>query len=1044
VQNAGECILTTDTQFSIKSINAAGEKLFGYAPPEIRSMTLAQLMSPESLDVAKQKFQEKITSGGVTTYEADFIRRDGQRLTLELSSRLLRGNGAPAGVHIVARDISPRKAAERALRQQDDFFRQVIDANPNFVCVVNAEGRCVLVNHAWATFHGLTVAQMTGRLLSELDPRTEEVARWLREDEEVLRSGQECLVEEQWVTSRSGQGLWLQYSKQRLRGQDGDSASVLFVGTNITARKRAEELLNESEVLYRSLVENLHVHIYRKDQEGRFTFANRRFCELMGRPLEGIVGRSDLDFFPPELARKYQADDRKVMEAQEVFETVEANVHPTDGSRSYVQVIKAPLRNARGQPAGTQGIFWDISDRVRAEDELKQARDVAEAANRAKSEFLANMSHEIRTPLNGIIGMTSLLLQTEMSPEQRDFAETVRLSGETLLGVINDILDFSKIEAGKMTIEAVDIDLMELVDVTIELLAQRAQSRGLELGSLVEWKIPRRLRGDPGRLRQILLNLIGNAIKFTEKGEVFVQVLLESQTVNVVRVRFEIQDTGIGIPVEAQQRLFQPFVQADGSTTRRFGGTGLGLAISRQLVELMNGEIGVRSQPGQGATFWFSVELEKQPGTEPNALPGECDLSGIRVLVVDDNETNRKILHHHLAAWSMIHESAAQGAAGLRLLRDRAAQGEPFHLIILDMQMPEMDGMMLAKAIKAEPTLGSPQMIMLTSLHHRFSVPTLRAVGIAGCLMKPVRSSDLYNNLVAVLDEAKLIDRRGHAPGPAETRANPPRLPAPSVRPLRVLVAEDNVVNQKVTVALLAKMGHNSDVAANGVEVLQALRRIPYDCILMDCDMPEMDGYEATRRIRALPSHAGPNGPDLAVIAMTANAMQGDRELCLASGMNDYVAKPVRFEDLQTALQRLGQTLSAASDAAVAPSPANLVNRQTLATLRDLQVPGGPDPLAEVIHLFLDDTPRMLTELRQCCTLRQPDALRRTAHSLKGSCGNMGAEHLAELCRQVEAKAQSGSLVGIDELIQAIEDTFPQVRALLLAELQLESTVAGT
>jgi len=654
------------------------------------------------------------------------------------------------------------------------------------------------------------------------------------------------------------------------------------------------------EARHRDIIDNASDFIFTLDDEGRLTSFNPAGERMTGLSRDQALGRPFHDLLAPEdSVHPLPLFDLKSVNDPAI--TCQTRFKTADGRIIWVEICARALRQP-GRPNGLLGVARDISDRKQIEEELRRARDAAEANTRAKSAFLANMSHEIRTPMNGVIGMSNLLIDTRLSDEQRDFAETIRNSAESLLTVLNDILDFSKIEAGKLQFETIDFDLHETVESTLELLAARASDKGLELASYLPAELPRWIRGDPGRLRQVLLNLIGNAIKFTEKGEVVVAVALERETDDEIRLHFEVTDTGPGLDVETQARLFQPFSQADGSTTRRFGGTGLGLAISKQIVHLMEGQIGVRSTPGHGATFWFTVRLDKQPyGTPHEPSPRVTALSGLRALIVDDNATNRKILQHYCVAWGLRGEPVTGGAAALAALRDAAAIGDPFQLVLTDYQMPEMDGLMLAREIQRDAKISGARVVLLTSWDRRFSREELAACSVIRMLVKPIRQQDLLGALLRCVRIGFGTNSSGTA---LPSRSNPPAAGEPGPRThtgpaLRILIAEDNVVNQRVASLQLKNLGHTVEIAANGLEVLKSLETSTYDVIFMDGQMPELDGYETTRRIRKNPTFSG-----IRIIAMTANAMQGDRERCLEAGMDDYISKPTRLDDLQAALAR--------------------------------------------------------------------------------------------------------------------------------------------
>ncbi len=649
---------------------------------------------------------------------------------------------------------------------------------------------------------------------------------------------------------------------------------------------------------------------------------------------------------------------------------------------------------------------------------LDKALDEAKESARVKTAFLTTVSHELRTPMNGVIGMTSLLMETSLTPEQQSYAETIRQCGEALLQLINDVLECSKIEAGRLELECLDFNLRTTVEQVLAQFAERAETKGLELTGLVHAAVPTGLKGDPGRLRQILTNLVANAVKFTDTGEVTLQVYLEEDLSDSAVIRFEVTDSGIGISPKTQAKLFRPFIQADSSTTRKYGGTGLGLSISKQLVELMGGSIGVRSSEGQGSTFWCTARLLKQAGS-PRAILPMGDLAGKRVLIVDDNESNRLILHHLVSGWGMVDDLAEDAESALHRISEATRRGTPYDLAILDVIMPGKDGLQLARELQHHPEGSGIRLVVMTSMLQRGHAEQARQAGAMGYLPKPVRHDELRDCLRTVLGLAE-------SPRPKEpqTLSVVPQLVtrhtvAENVQHRRVLVVEDNLVNQKLAVRMVEKLGYQPDVVDNGQKALTALKKGDYAAILMDCQMPIMDGFETTKNIREREAMAASDRlgssslPHMPIIAVTANAMQGDRERCLAAGMDDYLSKPIKLDELRAALARwiTSPPTTAVSEKQQPVYTTTAPTRGIFDPARMYQNIGSDNELfAQLICLFLNRHQTMLAEIRTALADADSSAVERTAHTFKGTAGNLCASEVGLTASRLEAVGRLNAL----------------------------------
>jgi PAS domain S-box-containing protein len=986
-------IITVDEQFHVTSWNPAAEELFGYTADEAIGRFVDDLVanSPEIREEAAA-MNEAGFRGRRAREIGRRTRKDGSFVEVEIVAGPVYVGEERVGHSVIYHDISD-------IQRQKRFYESVLDLSPTAIVTVGNDNLVTRWNSAAERLFGYASDEAVGRDLDELVGQIEHV----RDEAERF-------------TGEMARGEKVRAITRRTR-RDGSLIDVEMTGTPVfVAGERVGHVViyhDISEIqrqkrYYESLLETSPVAIMTVDAEATVTSWNPASERLLGYSREEAIGRN-ID----ELVANREEIRQEALDVTQQAATG-GQVHLVtrrtrkDGSLIDVDMVAAPIF-VGGEQVAYFTMYTDIG-------ELQQARREAEAATHAKSAFLATMSHEIRTPLNAVIGMTGLLLDTNLAPEQRSYGEVIRTSGDALLTVINEILDFSKIEAGRLDLERQPFRLRQCVESALELVATLAADKSLDLAYVIDPRTPAAIVGDFTRLRQILLNLLNNAVKFTERGEVVLRVDATPDEPSPdggpkrYEIHFSVRDTGIGIPEDRMDRLFEAFTQVDASTTRRYGGTGLGLAISKRLAEEMGGRMSVESRVGQGSTFHVTVRAQAAAGPlaaeELEAIP---EIAGKRVLIVDDNATNREILRRQAESWGMVPQEAATPNDALEYVRG----GEPFDVAILDMQMPEMDGLALAEEIRRHRDPEALPLVMLTSLGYRDPSPA--GGQFAAYMTKPIRPSQLYDVLIGIF-----------APQMAPRRVAPPTpraaTPVEDRAPLRILLAEDNAVNQRVALLLLEKLGYRADVAADGLEALQALERQSYDVVLMDVQMPEMDGLEATRRI--LERWRGSDRPT--IIAMTAGATEADREACLAAGMNDYVSKPIRQEELAAALARATPVGSGPTGGEGGPA---VIDHDDLDQLR--RTVGGQEALEEVMTTFLEDTERILGELRADAAAGRAAEVRRHAHSLKSTAASFGASDLSDLCRRLEELGQADRLDGAPALVEDIAEEFARVRIAL-------------
>jgi PAS domain S-box-containing protein len=975
VQMSPTAILTTDLQSNVTSWNPAAEELFGYAKEEAIGQNVDELVCKlPALREEGQRYDDEVAAGGMVRAITRRTRKDGSLVDVEIFAAPVYVEDEQVGFVCIYHDITE-------LQREKQYNESLLEVSPAAIVTIDLNDNVASWNPAAEQLFGYTREEALGRNLNDLvanDPTLHSEAVRVNRDVE------------------SGDQIHMTTRRTR---KDGSLVEVDILAAPISVGSELVGMyaiyhdvseLQRQKRYFEALVLNDPVAVVIVDSDVTVKLWNPAAEKLFGYRKEEALGRNldELIAFTDEVRAEALSYSGDVVGGKLVHSITKRN--RKDGSFVDVEVSAVSVTLA-GELLGYYAIYHDVT-------ELQRARREADAATEAKSAFLATMSHEIRTPMNAVIGMTGLLLDTELNSEQRDYAEVIRSSGDALLAIINDILDFSKIEAGKLELEHRPFELRECIEAALELIAMSASEKGVDLAYELDPRAPSGLVGDVTRLRQILINLLNNAIKFTDEGEVVLSVTVDDPD---GRLRFSVRDTGIGIAEDRVGDLFESFSQVDASTTRRYGGTGLGLAISKRLSELMGGTMWVESRAGEGSVFSFTIEAEPALAVarafERGAAPR---LEGKRVLVVDDNATNRHILVRQTESWGMRARDTEFPSEAL----DWILRGDPVDVAILDMHMPEMNGLMLAAEMRRVRDSRALPLVMLTSLGHRER--DTGTVDFAAYLTKPIRPSQLFDVLMGVF---------GDGAGYDESRLESVDTELAKDLPLRILIAEDNSVNQKLAVSMLEKIGYRADVTGNGVEALEALERQPYDVVLMDVQMPEMDGLEATRRIH----ERWPGTERPYVIAATANAMQEEKQACFVAGMDDYLSKPIRIKELVAALGRTRPQGASepSSERSLSQTADSNVDAKALEVLRESFDDG---LVAELIGTFLEEAPSLVETAKAAVEAPDSETLQRAAHTLKSNAATFGATSLADLCRELEGRGKAAEIEGAEELVAQV------------------------
>jgi PAS domain S-box-containing protein len=1003
-------IICWDAKFKITRFNHAFEHLTNHKAEVVIGKDLSILFPKESREESLIKIERTLSGEYWDVVEIPILRKGGDiRIVLWNSANVYAEDGKTLIATIAqGQDITERKRAEEVLRESEERYKALFEGSAEGILVADIEKKeFKYANPAACKMLGYTNEELIGMSIIDIHPQ--EALEHVISEFEAQARGEKTLAPQIPCLRKDGTIIYADITSTKVL-IDGRECNVGFF-TDITERKQAEETQKRLVAIIEATPDFVG---FADAKDKHIIYVNKAGRKMCGIGNDEDVTKLKISDVHPEWTNKMFAEEILPAAVRDGVWTGEcAFLNIRDRHEMPVLMVLSSHKASNGEVEVFSTISRDITERKRAEEALQGAKEQAEEATRLKSEFLANMSHEIRTPMNAIIGMTGITLDTNLTGEQREYLNIVKESAHALLGLLDNILDFSKIEAGRVELDTIDFDLRTTIEGVADTLVHRASTKGLELICMIPHEVPTFLRGDPGRLRQILMNLGGNAVKFTEKGEVVIRAELSEETEDRVRLLFSVTDTGIGIPEDKQSKIFENFTQADGSMTRKYGGTGLGLSISKRLVELMGGQIGVESQPGKGSRFWFTVTLEKQKEFKEISLMLPPDIRGLRMLVVDDNQTNRAILLKMLESFGCYAEAAESGAKALQVLKRAVHKEKLFDLVLLDMQMPEMDGEQTLRAIKNDPELEDVLVIILTSLGIRGDVARLEALGCAGYLLKPIKQSQLFDTIITVLSQKKADTKEKLMP--IVTRHT---IAEQNRQRVRILIAEDNPTNQKLAVTLLKKAGYFVDAVEDGRRAIQSLKLKAYDLILMDVQMPEMDGFEATQAIRVMEGEA----KHTPIIAMTAHAMKGDRERCLQAGMDDYISKPIEPQEFFDAIEKWTKFRGKEKD--LSPSKSELALSEHIEPVEPIDLEsalrrfdGDKEFFKEMLQEFLSYAPKQLKKLAEAIKRGDAKVVEREAHSLKGGAGNLGATSIADLALRLEFLGRTKDLAEAKKII---------------------------